>query len=80
MKKIIKIFMEKRKEKKLISLETVISKQSKEDIYLVDFDNKIYISYHGTPIMLVEGTSEEILQKLNEVRKNFINFTRLKLI
>lgn len=52
-----------------------IMKEAEEVITLADFDNTLYIAYHGTPLLGVQEdwTPKQILEQLNIVRQNYIN-------
>ena len=54
-------------------------KQALDWITLSDFDGRLYIAYMGNPLILLEGslTGSEIVNKLSETRKNYIN-SRIK--
>lgn len=64
------------REKQQTSKQTNITLEAHECISLDDFDGKIYIAYNGTPMIPVEDnwTQKEILNKLNETRKGYINY------
>ena len=66
----LRTFRNYRRKSKLDDLE----KEAEGNIRLYDFDNKLYISYLSTPLIPVEDawTQKEILEKLSEVRKNYI--------
>ena len=58
--------------------EEEIHRQAEDLITLSDFDSSLYIAYQGTPLVPVneEWTSKEIVQKLSEIRQNYINSKR----
>lgn len=64
------------RERQQSSKQTNITLQAHECICLDDFDGKIYIAYNGTPMIPVEDTwtQKEILSKLDETRKGYINY------
>lgn len=63
----IKARRKKAKEKEVMS-------QSRRRIEVSDFDDKLYISYDGTPVFPIEEgwTTKEIMQRLYELRANYI--------
>lgn len=64
------------RKKQQTSKQNNITMQAHECICLDDFDDKIYIAYNGTPLIPVEEswTQKEILTKLEETRKGYINY------
>lgn len=64
------------REKQQTSKQNNITMQAHDCICLDDFDDKIYIAYNGTPLIPVDDawTQKEILAKLEETRKGYINY------
>lgn len=64
------------REKQQTSKQNSINEQAHNCICLDDFDDKIYIAYNGAPLIPVEDkwTQKEILAKLEETRKSYINY------
>lgn len=64
------------KEKQQTSKQNNITQQAHEMICLDDFDNKLYIAYHGTPLVPIDEnlSQKEILAKLEETRRSYINY------
>lgn len=52
-----------------------IHRQAEEVITLSDFCGHIYIAYLGTPLIQMEETwtQKEIMEKLSDLRQNYIN-------
>lgn len=69
------------KEKAHTKREEEIHRQAEDLITLSDFDSSLYIAYQGTPLVPIneDWTSKEIIQKLSEVRQNYINSKRKEL-
>lgn len=67
------------KEKQQAQRQAAIRQQAVDTIRLSDFDNEIYISYNGTPLVEVDSswTSHQIIEELAKLRGNFIN-SRMK--
>lgn len=74
-------FIRTLKEKQQTSKQNNIVMQAQDAIYLADFDDKIYISYHGTPLIPIEDTwtQKDIIKKLKETRDSYINYEMKKL-
>lgn len=51
-----------------------IWRRAESIITVDDFDNDLYIAFNGVPFVPIEKhwTSEEIVKKLSELRKNYI--------
>lgn len=64
------------REKQQTSKQNNITLEAHDNISLEDFDGKIYIAYHGTPLIPVEDawTQKEIINKLEETRQGYINY------
>lgn len=64
------------REKQQTSKQNNITMQAHEDICLADFDGKIYIAHHDVPLVPIEDswTQKEIINKLEETRKSYINY------
>lgn len=64
------------KEKQQTARQNDIQQQAMETITLSDFSGVIFISYNGVPMIPVEEswTPKDILDKLDETRKSFINY------
>ena len=62
------------REKSQTRKEEEIHKLAEETITLSDFDNSLYISFAGTPIVPIkeEWTSKEIVEELTKLRQNYI--------
>ena len=60
----------KRKKQK----EREVTSQARRRIEVSDFDDKLFIAYDGTPVFPIdaEWTTKEIMQRLNELRANYI--------
>lgn len=73
-------FIRTLREKQMTSRQKSINEEANYAICLSDFDGKIYIAYHGTPIIPVEEkwTQKEILSKLEEIRNSYINYKMKK--
>lgn len=52
-----------------------IMKEAEQVIRVSDFDDSLYISYDGMPLIQVEDswTPRDILQKLSVIRHNYVN-------
>lgn len=63
------------REKQQTSKQNNITQQAHDLICLDDFDNKLYIAFHGTPLVPIDEnlSQKEILTKLEEVRRSYIN-------
>lgn len=68
------------REKQQTSRQKSIREQAHNCICLDDFDGNIYIAYNGTPLIPVEDswTPQDILRKLEETRKGYINYEMKK--
>lgn len=66
----IKDFKEKQRTKKY----TAIAQQAEDNIYLSDFNDKVYISVGGNPLVEIEDswTTKEIMEEVKKLRNNFI--------
>lgn len=64
------------REKQKTSRQNDIIQEAHSIICLDDFDDKIFISYNGTPLIPIEEkwTQKEILAKLEDTRKGYINY------
>lgn len=64
------------REKQQTSRQTNIQLQAEEEIRITDFNNKLFIAYNGTPMILIEEswTPKDILAKLEETRTGYINY------
>lgn len=69
------------REKHITSQQQGINDQAHKVICLDDFDNKVYISYNGAPLIPIEDTwtQKDIIKKLNETRNSYINYLTHKL-
>ena len=63
------------REKSQTRHENEIHRQAEYLITLSDFADSLFIAYEGTPLVPIneEWTSKEIIEKLSEVRQNYIN-------
>ena len=63
------------RERQQTKREDDIHRLSEELITLADFDSTLYIAYQGTPLIPLEAscTSEQIVQELAKVRRNFVS-------
>jgi hypothetical protein len=63
------------REKSQTRHENEIHRQAEDFITLSDFDSSLFIAFQGTPLVPIneEWTSKEIIEKLSEVRQNYIN-------
>ncbi len=66
------------KKRHQIACERTINEEASNTIYLDDFDDKIYISYNGAPLIPIDEkwTPKEILKKLEDTRDSYINYRR----
>lgn len=64
------------KERRVTSQQNMIIQQAHDYICLDDFDDKMYISFKGTPLIPIEETwtPKDILKKLRETREGYINY------
>lgn len=69
-------FIRTLREKQKTSRQNDIIQEAHNIICLDDFDGKIFISYNGTPLIPIEEswTQKEILVKLENTRKGYINY------
>lgn len=69
-------FIRTLREKQKTSRQNDIIQEAHDIICLDDFEGKIFISYTGTPLIPVEEswTQKEILVKLEDTRKGYINY------
>lgn len=69
------------REKQQTSKQNNITQQAHEMICLDDFEGKLYIAYHGTPLVPIDESlsQKEILVKLEEVRRSYINHEMMQL-
>lgn len=60
--------------------ERSINEEAINTIYVDDFDDKLFISYNGTPLIPIDDTwtPKEILKKLNETRDRYISYRMKK--
>lgn len=63
------------REKRLASKQQDIEERALYTIGIDDFDNDLYISYNGVPLVPIEKdwTTKEIIEKLNLIRQNYVN-------
>jgi hypothetical protein len=63
------------REKSQTRKEASIQHQAEYLITLSDFADSLFIAFQGTPLVPIneEWTSKEIIEKLSEVRQNYIN-------
>lgn len=63
------------REKHQTAKEHEIAFQAEERIGIGDFDNTLYISFDGIPLMPIEEswTTKEIINQLSIVRNSYIN-------
>ena len=63
------------REKSQTRREEEMHRQAEGVITLSDFDSSLYIAYQGTPLIPIneKWTSKEIVQKLSEIRQNYVN-------
>lgn len=69
-------FIKTIREKHRASQQNCINEQAHNSICLDDFDDKIFISYNGTPLIPIEEswTQKEILAKLTQIRNSYTAF------
>ena len=69
-------FLNKFKEHQQTARQKDIYQQAKNNIKLIDFDDKIYIAFSNTPLIPVEEswTQKDIINKLTELRKSYIDY------
>ena len=72
-------FIRTLREKKQARIKATIMQQSEDVIQLSDFNNEIFISYSGTPLMPIDNTMtpKDIVNKLAEIRQYYVN-SRMK--
>ena len=72
---LIRTLKEKRQTNKQIKHQRQFIQASEDYIRLSDFDNDMYIAYNDLPLVPVDRnwTVPQILEKLNEVRQNYVN-------
>lgn len=53
-----------------------IAEEASNNIFLSDFDGKIYIAFRGAPMIPIEDTwtPKEILKKLKDTRTNYMEY------
>lgn len=53
-----------------------IQKQAEKDIKLSDFCDVLYISFKGMPMVFIEPETpaKDIIERVQEIRKEYINF------
>ena len=63
------------REKRLASKQQDIEERALYIIGIDDFDNDLYISYNGVPLVPIEKgwTTKEIIEKLRLIRQNYVN-------
>lgn len=63
------------KEKQQTARQENIAKEAENAIRIADFDNLLYIAYHGTPLIQIpdNATPKDIVQQLSVIRNNYIN-------
>lgn len=68
-------FIRSLREKYATQKQDDIMKEAEQVIRVSDFDDSLYISYSGTPIIQVEDnwTPKDILLKLSVIRHNYVN-------
>lgn len=52
-------------------------RNAEEEIQVIEFDGKLYIAYHGTPLIEEAKVAETLLSTLPEVRRTLVTY-RLK--
>lgn len=69
-------FIRSFKEKQASSRQKDIMLQAQRDVYLDDFDDKIFITFNDVPFIPIEDswTQKEILEKLKETRDSYIKY------
>lgn len=72
---LIRTLREKRQANKQIKHQRQFIQASEDYIRLSDFDNDMYIAYNDLPLVPIDRswTVPQILEKLNEVRQNYVN-------
>lgn len=72
---LIRTLKEKRQANKQIKHQRQFIQASEDYIRLSDFDNDMYIAYNDLPLVPIDRnwTVPQILEKLNEVRQNYVN-------
>ena len=68
-------FINNWKEKSHHRREEEVRVMANEFITLSDFDNKLYVAFQGTPLIVIDENLSvpDILKKLQEIRNNYIN-------
>lgn len=69
-------FLNNYRSKRNASRQKDLDNQAITAITLTDFSNKIFIAYNNTPLVPIEDnwTPQQILAKLEETRKSYINY------
>lgn len=67
-------FIKSFKEKQRTRQYAAITQQAEDTIYLSDFNDKMYISVGGNPLVEIEDTwtTKEIMEEIKKLRNNFI--------
>lgn len=67
-------FIKSFKEKQRTRQYAAINQQAEDTIYLSDFNDKVYISVEGNPLVEIDDTwtSKEIMEEVKKLRNNFI--------
>lgn len=68
-------FIKSFKEKQKIKQFAAIKQQAEDNIYLSDFNNKVYIAVGGNPLVEIQEqwTTKEIMKELDKLRDNYIS-------
>ena len=62
------------KEKQVTKHQDDLMKQSEEKVCISDFNNNLFISYEGVPLVLIEEdwTPKQIVEELSKLRCNYV--------
>lgn len=74
-------FIRTLREKSQTARQSSINDEALSILGLSDFEGKIFITYHGAPLIPIEDTwtSEEIIKKLESTRSSFIKYRKRQL-
>lgn len=74
-------FIRTLREKRQTAQQSSINDEALSTLGLSDFEGRLYIAYHGTPLIPIEDTwtSKEIIKKLESTRSSFIKYRKRQL-
>lgn len=69
-------FIHSFKERQASSRQKDIMLQAQRDVYLDDFDGKIFITFNNVPFIPIEDswTQKQIIEKLEETRNSYVKY------